>query len=54
MLVEYVKYNYYARFHTRSYHRCRATHFNARLGIPKGTNCAPLVVDLFYFAMKEI
>ena len=24
------------------------------VGIPMGTNCAPLVADLFYFAMKEI
>ena len=23
-------------------------------GIPMGTNCAPLVADLFYSAMKEI
>ena len=23
-------------------------------GIPMGTNCAPLVTDLFYFATKEI
>ena len=22
--------------------------------IPMGTNCAPLVADLFYFAMKKI
>ena len=24
------------------------------VGIPMGSNCAPLVADLFYFAMKEI
>ena len=24
------------------------------VGIPMGTNCAPLIADLFYFAMKEI
>ena len=24
------------------------------VGIPMGTNCAPLVADLFYSAMKEI
>ena len=24
------------------------------LEIPMGTNCAPLVADLFYFGMKEI
>ena len=33
MLEEYVEDNYYARFDTRSYHRFRKTHLNARLNV---------------------
>ena len=29
-LKEGVKNNYYARLHTRSYHRCGETHLNSR------------------------
>ena len=38
--------NIYIRFDTKLYRQI--------VGIPMGTNCAPLVADLFYFAMKEI
>ena len=31
MLVEYVKDNYYVRFHDSSYHRYRERHFNILL-----------------------
>ena len=31
MLVEYVKNNYYARFHNPSYHKNRETHFSISL-----------------------
>ena len=30
MHEEYVKDNYYARFHTRSYHCCSDMHFSSR------------------------
>ena len=33
MLVEYVKDNYYARFHDPSYHRYRERHFNILLDV---------------------
>ena len=33
VLEEYVEDNYYTRFDTRSYHRFRETHFNARLDV---------------------
>ena len=42
----YLLDNIYIRFGTKLY---RPT-----VAIPMGTNCAPLVADLFYFAMKEI
>ena len=38
--------NIYIRFETKLYRQI--------VGIPMGTNCAPLVADLFYSAMKEI
>ena len=38
--------NIYIRFGTKLYRQI--------VGIPMGTNCAPLVADCFYFAMKEI
>ena len=38
--------NIYTRLGNKSYRQI--------VGIPMGTNCAPLVADLFYFAMKEI
>ena len=37
--------NIYIRFGTKLYRQI--------VGIPMGTNCAPLVADLFYFAMKQ-
>ena len=33
MLVEYVKDNYYARFHNPSHHRYKETHFSILLNI---------------------
>ena len=42
----YLLDNIYIRFGTKLYRQI--------VGIPMGTNCAPLVADLFYFAMKEI
>ena len=38
--------NIYIRFGTKLYRQI--------VGIPMGTNSAPLVADLFYSAMKEI
>ena len=38
--------NIYIRFCTKLYRQI--------VGIPMGTNCAPLVADFFYSAMKEI
>ena len=38
--------NIYIRFGTKLYRQI--------VGIPMGTNCAPLVADLFFSAMKEI
>ena len=38
--------NIYIRFGTKLYRQI--------VGIPMGTNCAPLVADLFYSAVKEI
>ena len=38
--------NIYFRFGNKLYRQ--------NVGIPMGTNCAPLVADLFLFAMKEI
>ena len=38
--------NIYIRFGTKLYRQI--------VGIPMGTNCAPLAADLFYSAMKEI
>ena len=44
--LSYVLDNIYTRFGNK---------LNRQIvGIPMGTNCAPLVADLFYFAMKEI
>ena len=42
----YLLDNIYIRFGTKLYRQI--------VGIPMGTNCAPLVVICFYFAMKEI
>ena len=43
----YLLDNIYIRFGTKLYRQI--------VGIPMGTNCAPLVADFcFYFAMKEI
>ena len=42
----YLLDNIYIRFGTKVYRQI--------IGIPMGTNCAPLVADFFYFAMKEI
>ena len=42
----YLLDNIYIRFGTKLYRQI--------VGIPMGTNCAPLVADCFYFAMKEI
>ena len=39
----------YANYKLRPYKLYRQT-----IGIPIGTNCAPLVVDVFHFGMKEI
>ena len=33
MLVEYVKDNYYAKFHDTSYHRYRERHFSALFNV---------------------
>ena len=33
MYEEYVKDNYYARFHTYSYHCCTEMHFSSRLEV---------------------
>ena len=33
MVEKRVKVNYYARFHTPSYHCCRETHFISRLKV---------------------
>ena len=33
MHEEYVKDNYYARFHTHSYHCCSEMHFGSRLEV---------------------
>ena len=38
--------NIYIRFGTKLHRQI--------VGIPMGTNCAPLVADLFYSSMKEI
>ena len=42
----YLLDNVYIRFGTKLYREI--------VGIPMGTNYAPLVADLFYYAMKEI
>ena len=42
----YLLDNIYITFGTKLYRHI--------VGIPMGTNCAPLVADLFYFAVKEI
>ena len=44
--LSYLLDNIYIRFGNKLYRRI--------VGIPMGTNCASLVADLFYFAMKEI
>ena len=44
----YLLNNIYIRFGTKLHV------YRQIIGIPMGTNCAPLVADLFYFAMKEI
>ena len=44
--LSYLLENIYIRFGNKLYRQI--------VGIPMGTNCAPLVADLFYFAMKEI
>ena len=41
----YLLDNIFIRFSTKLYRRI--------VGIPMGTNCAPLTADLFLFAMKE-
>ena len=33
MLEEYVKENYFARFHTHNYHCCSEMHFSSRLAV---------------------
>ena len=44
--LSYLLDNIYIRFGTKLYRQI--------VGIPMGTNCAPLVADLFYTATKEI
>ena len=44
--LTYLLDNIFIRFGTNSYRQI--------VCIPMGTNCAPLIADLFYFAMKEI
>ena len=44
--LTYLLDNIYIRFGNKLYRQI--------VGIPMGTNCAPLVADLFYFAMKKI
>ena len=44
--LSYLLDNIYIRFGTKLYRQI--------VGIPMGTNCAPLVADLFYAATKEI
>ena len=44
--LSYLLDNIYIRFGTKLYRQI--------VGIPLGTNCAPLVADLFYTATKEI
>ena len=42
----YLLDNIFIRFGTKLYRQT--------IGIPMGTNCAPLVADLFLFVMREI
>ena len=42
----YLSDNIVIRFGTELYRQT--------IGIPMGTNCAPLIADSFYFVMKEI
>ena len=42
----YLLDNIFIRFGTKR--------FRQTIGIPMGTNCAPLVADLFLFVMREI
>ena len=42
----YLLDNIFIRFETKLYRQ--------NIGIPMGTNCAPLVADLFFFVMREI
>ena len=42
----YILDNIYIRLVTKLYRQI--------IGIPMGTNCAPLVADLYLFAMKEL
>ena len=44
--LSYLLDNIYIRFWTKLYRQI--------VGIPMGTNCGPLVADLFYTATKEI
>ena len=44
--LTYLLDNIFIRFGTKLYRQI--------VGIPMGTNCAPLIAGLFYFAMKEI
>ena len=44
--LSYLSDNIYIIFGNMLYRRI--------VGIPMGKNCAPLVADFFYFAMKEI
>ena len=43
--LSYLLDNIYIRFRNKLYRQI--------VGIPMGTNCAPLVADLFYFVVKE-
>ena len=45
-LIVYLLDNIFIRFGTKLYRHT--------IGIPMGTNCAPLVADLFLFVMREI
>ena len=43
--LHYLLDNIFIRFGSKLYRQI--------VGIPMGTNCAPLVADLFYFVMRE-
>ena len=46
--LSYLLDNIYIKFGNKLYM------YRQIVGIPMGTNCAPLVADLFYFAMNDI